>query len=348
MWRDQFYVDGISLRIDAFDGGRGDNAGKIERRMTQIEITAEDYTAVLKKLLQDTLENPESRARLVQVAENLQKAAQTFAERYRLFLQKLDERLWPRESGEQSVFWLAKISDGYASFVKWARQFVDAIESAPPSKGYEPLFIGHGDEHLTARFLALVIVTVGPKYADENNRQRPAIATAIRNLGKKGTRRTRSVVRACETILSMPVAHSLIDCIFMEAGHRDLSNEFANLLERAVAADPEACRRLIEIARTVADDIPPPRGKKISLATAMHQLLLEMLRSRQEETAYTWNDDQEDFVDAVTQATRREVGDPDFDPRPARRRMRARQRRTTGNQLARRERRPAARKPSRI
>ena len=114
MWRDQFYVDGISLRIDAFDGGRGDKADKIERRMKQIEITAEDYAAVLKQLLQDTLENPESRARLVQVAENLQKAAQTFAERYRLFLQKLDERLQPRESGEQSVSWLAKISDGYA------------------------------------------------------------------------------------------------------------------------------------------------------------------------------------------------------------------------------------------
>ena len=294
--------------------------------MKQIEITAEDYTAFLKQLLQDTLENPESRARLVQVAENLQKAAQTFAERYRLFLQKLDERLQPRESGEQSVSWLAKISDGYASFVKWARQFVDAIERAPPSKGYEPLFIGLGNEHLTARFLARVIVTVGPKYADENNRQRPTIATAIRNLGRKGTRRTRFIAKTCETMLSMPVAHSLIDCIFTESGHQDLSNEFPNLLERAVAADPVACRRLTEIAKTVADDISPPRGMKISLATAMHELVLEMLRRAGKQIAYTWNDDQEDFVDDVTQATRREVGNPDFDPRPARRRMRARQR----------------------
>ena len=129
----------------------------------------------------------------------------------------------------------------------------------------------------------------------------------------------------------MPVARSLIDCIFMEAGHRDLSNEFANLLERAVAADPQACRRLTEIASTVAGDIPPPRGKKISVATATHQLLFELLRSRRKETAYTWNDEQEDFVDDVTQATRRQVGDPDFDPRPAWRRMRVARRRTTAN-----------------
>ena len=133
MWRDQFYVDGVRLRVGAFDGGRRDKAGKIERRMTQIEITAEDYAAALTKILQDTLENPESRARVVRVAENLQNAAQTFAERYRLFLQKRDERLWPRESGEQPVFWLAKISDRYQSFVKWARQFVHLIESAPPA-----------------------------------------------------------------------------------------------------------------------------------------------------------------------------------------------------------------------
>ena len=85
MWRDQFYVDGVRLRVGAFDGGRRDKAGKIERRMTQIEITAEDYAAALTKILQDTLENPESRARVVRVAENLQNAAQTFAERYRLF-----------------------------------------------------------------------------------------------------------------------------------------------------------------------------------------------------------------------------------------------------------------------
>lgn len=125
---------------------------------------------------------------------------------------------------------------------------------------------------------ARMIVTLGPEYADENNRQRRTIAKGIRDLGKKKTRRVPFIAKISATILSMPAAHSLIDAIFAESGHQDLSDEFANLLERSAAADPFACRRLADIAQAVASDISPPRGRKISVATAMHELALEILR----------------------------------------------------------------------
>ena len=111
---------------------------------------------------------------------------------------------------------------------------------------------------------------------------------------------------------------------FRQSGHQDLSYEFANLVEPAAAANPVACRRLADIAKAVAGDISPPRGRRISVATAMHELVLERLRCSGKPQAYTWSDEQQDCVDDVTQATRREVGDPDFDPWPSRRRMRAR------------------------
>jgi hypothetical protein len=42
---------------------------------------------------------------------------------------------------------------------------------------------------------------------------------------------------------------------------------------------------------------------------------------------YTYSPDLEDFTDELTKATRIEFGDPNFDPRPAVRRARARQKR---------------------
>jgi hypothetical protein len=44
-----------------------------------------------------------------------------------------------------------------------------------------------------------------------------------------------------------------------------------------------------------------------------------------ETAAFTWSPEEEDFTDRLTQATREEFDDPDFNPVPARRRLRAKQ-----------------------
>jgi hypothetical protein len=291
------------------------------------ELTAEDFSAAGMKILKDALEDPATRAGLLKAADELNEWLQNFIEKLKPLLLRLAEYIQPKEGGEQSTFDPARIADQFKSFTAKICAFVLHVKRLTPSVGYEPLFIGLGDHPVVARGLARMIISLGPEYADQNNRQRRAIIKSVRELGRKSTRRVPFIAKTSGAMLSMPAACSVIDAVFAESGHQDLSYEFANLLERAAAADPIACRRLADIAKVVAGDISPPRGRRISVATAMHELVLERLRCSGKPRAYTWSDEQEDCVDDVTQATRREVGDPDFDPRPARRRMRARLRR---------------------
>ncbi len=291
------------------------------------ELTAEDFSAAGMKILKDVLEDPASRAGLLKAADELHAWLQNFVEKLKPLLMRLAEYIQPKEGGEQSAFNPARIADQFKSFIAKICEFVRHVERSTPSVGYEPLFIGLGDHPVVVRGLARMIIRLGPEYADQNNRQRRAIVKSVRVLEKKSARRVAFIAKTSSAMLSLPAARSLIDAVFAESGHKDLSYEFANLLERAGAADPIACRRLADIARVVAGDISPPRGRRISVATAMHELVLERLRRSGKPRAYTWSDEQEDCVDDVTQATRREVVEPDFDPRPARRRMRARLRR---------------------
>jgi hypothetical protein len=79
-----------------------------------------------------------------------------------------------------------------------------------------------------------------------------------------------------------------------------------------------------QIAAAVAPLLSIPRGPKISTASAAHEILLEELVSVTGSQGYTWDSYKEDYSDPLTQATRREFRDPDFDPRAAYRRVRAR------------------------
>jgi hypothetical protein len=65
------------------------------------------------------------------------------------------------------------------------------------------------------------------------------------------------------------------------------------------------------------------RGPKISAASAAHEFFLACLEGIKEAQAYTWSAVLDDFCDSVTKATRLEFEEPHFDPRPARRRVRA-------------------------
>ncbi len=288
------------------------------------ELTAEDFSAAGMKILKDVPEDPASRAGLLKAADDLHAWLQNFIEKLKPLLLRLAEYIQPKEGGEQSTFDPARIADLFKAFTAKICAFVLHVERLTPSVGYEPLFIGLGDHPIVARGLARMIISLGPEYADQNNRQRRAIVKSVRVLGKKSARRVPFIAKTSGAMLSMPAARSVLDAIFAESGHQDLSYEFANLVEPAAAANPVACRRLADIAKAVAGDISPPRGRRISVATAMHELVLERLRCSGKPQAYTWSDEQQDCVDDVTQATRREVGDPDFDPWPSRRRMRAR------------------------
>jgi hypothetical protein len=326
MCRDQFYVaESAHAQKNAFGEGQEGKAGKMAISIMSNEITAEDFSAAWMKILEDALKDPASRAGLLKATGDFHQWVQNFVGELKPLLKRLDEFIWPK----------------FRPFVEEICEFVLRIERSPPSIAYEPLFIRLGDHPLVARVFARMIVTLGPEYADENNRQRRTIARGIRELGKKKTRRVAFIAKTSCAMLSMPAAHSLIEAIFAESGYQDLGHEFANLLERAAAADPFACRRLADLAKAVGGDISAPRGMKISVATAMHELVLERLRLSGKPRAYTWKEEQQGCTDCVTEATRGEIGNPDFDPRPAWRRMRARlqrKRNSVGNLRYRRPR----------
>ena len=95
-----------------------------------------------------------------------------------------------------------------------------------------------------------------------------------------------------------------------------------------------AYRRLTEIAASIAPRLQNPRGIKVRAASAAHEFFLENVVMPQKPRAYTWDQYKEDFTDSMTEATRHEFEDCEFDPRPAYRRFKARQRQ---NSVASRE-----------
>jgi hypothetical protein len=81
---------------------------------------------------------------------------------------------------------------------------------------------------------------------------------------------------------------------------------------------PYVCR----IAKAIWSRVAVSRGPKVTHASAAHEYFLELIPG---DAAFTWSPEDEDFTDRLTQATREEFDDPDFNPVPARRRLRAKQ-----------------------
>jgi hypothetical protein len=84
--------------------------------------------------------------------------------------------------------------------------------------------------------------------------------------------------------------------------------------------------RITAIAAHVSRHLPTERGKRIRASSAAHEFFLDQVVSLEAPRAFTWSNLEDDFTDAVTLATRKEFNDPDFDPRPARRRLRKQRR----------------------
>jgi hypothetical protein len=111
------------------------------------------------------------------------------------------------------------------------------------------------------------------------------------------------------------------DSFVLEEIFQNADIEFAELLEPAIEGRESAHCRLRAMAAAVAPRIRVNRGPKICAASAAHEFFLKESTPLIGSRAYTWDDIAEDYVDELTQATRIEFGEPDFDPRPARRRL---------------------------
>jgi hypothetical protein len=218
---------------------------------------------------------------------------------------------------------IAEALDPFFGICLMTGMVIQRAAESPPSPGYEQWLVERGWDPVIARLSAQLVIRRGKRIAKERSRLSGA-ASAIRFLARPGRSR-KAVRRRIKVLLAAWEETSVFDTIF---GGTDLSDfEFVRALESAAKGEAAAFERLAEIAALLVPHLSVTRGPRVSEASATHEAFMDFVVSQVEPSAYTWDDVGEKFSDDVTEATRREFDDPDFDPRPARRRFVAGQKR---------------------
>jgi hypothetical protein len=138
----------------------------------------------------------------------------------------------------------------------------------------------------------------------------------------QGNRQQRAILPRAKVLLAAWNETSIVDEMFEKSGLS--AAEFLSLLKAVVEGGALERGRIREIAAAVVPSLPSAAGRKVSPASAVHEEFLDSVGSLLGPRGYTWSHEIEDFMDPVTDATRREFGDPDFDPRAAYQRFDAR------------------------
>ena len=170
---------------------------------------------------------------------------------------------------------------------------------------------------LPARALAYLSLRVG--YRIERDRKRKQVVfEAIRFLAKPGRSASSAIIRRVQTLHAAwretPILEEILD--------NEEGREFIKLLEAAASGEKAVHARLRAVAASLAPTVRVTPGPKVTAASAAHEWALAEWAELINRKAYTWDTETKDFTDDLTKATRIEFGNPDFDPRPARRRLR--------------------------
>jgi hypothetical protein len=193
------------------------------------------------------------------------------------------------------------------------------IATLPPSTGYEPALTQLGVNQLAARAMAHLAANSGKRQAKEQQ-LRPQVVKTIKALTSAPRERLLSYADYLHQIAD---ESSIIDTICCEVDLREW-----DLLKplRLIVDDETADRQyLVAVVAKLGPALRVRRGRKTSAASFAHQFLLEGgLPEQLKCSALTYDAEVEDFTDPLTQATRSEFGDSDFDPRPAKRRAQGR------------------------
>lgn len=189
------------------------------------------------------------------------------------------------------------------------------VAQSPPSPGYETWFVEKGGGRLGARGLAQLLVHAGKRRAHDHYWRGKAVE-ALRDLAQ--LRSWSAVRKRADTLLDCWNESAVLETIFDDAGHDVF--EFVRLLKEAQAGNTSVFNRLAVIAAALRPFLTVARGPKPSPASEAHALFLTAGRDFGAR-AYTWNDLDERFTDSQTRATRRAFNEPNFNPVPARRRV---------------------------
>ena len=196
---------------------------------------------------------------------------------------------------------------------------IDIAELSKPSRGYEPLLMKMGWDQFAARGLAKFVVRRARKRANESKLY-CQVFKDIRYLAK-GPRQRAALVRYAKRLCDRE-ANPIVGDLLYRANVDEL--EFMRLLNLAAEGQEAEFNRLKEIAAKVASQLSIKRGPKIRPASAAHEFFLKGNIGIE---LGPWPEPQQDraaeYVDALTAATRKEFETPDFDSRPAQRRLSA-------------------------
>ena len=210
---------------------------------------------------------------------------------------------------------LDQLQRGFNRVLVFACEAAERLENMPPTPGYEPFLVEHGQHRLVARLMSHFLVSRSTEAANDARTER-TVVDALRFLEKPG-RTARAISRRATALLEAEKTGSPLGEVLH--GSNLSAFEFLELLGAVVRGDRSSSQRVREIAAVLAPRLSVRRGRKASAATIAHELLLS-LGSR----SYSWDYATGDYSDPETQATRLAFGDPDFDPRPASRRQKKR------------------------
>ena len=164
----------------------------------------------------------------------------------------------------------------------------------------------------------LFAVQHGERRARENKRTKSVLA-AFRFLAKPN-RQYRGIRSRAEILLAADEETSLIGTAFSKAGLHE--EEFLKRLTAVVDGRPEDRSRIAAIAADIFPHLSAPRGRKITAASAAYEFIRGLSPDLAKVNRRRRIIEQEDqFIDPLAEATRREFQDPTFSPRSARRRL---------------------------
>jgi hypothetical protein len=169
---------------------------------------------------------------------------------------------------------------------------------------------------IAARGLADVTVRRGKRTAREAKHFRE-VADAIGFLAKM--RQKGATARRARTILRAWKDTSVVETLFCSAGLEEF--EFIRLLQELEKHGNTDYERLAHLAAQIVPHLTLTRGPKMGAASAAHAFLLEHdLPIPPRRRPHSRGDRTAENVDALTEATRTEFCEPDFDSRPMKRR----------------------------
>jgi hypothetical protein len=191
----------------------------------------------------------------------------------------------------------------------------------PKDRGYAKFLATLGYDRNWAGMLAAKIVEEGRVRAATSQKKRE-FAQALRRL--TNPRLETEAFLANAKVVSEAVNGTLLTDGLFEDLRLFEGLEFIRELRFCLAEDLSGRAEVCRIAKAIWRRVVVSRGPKLTHSSAAHEYFLES-QSIFGPAAFTWSPEDEDFTDRLTQATREEFDDPDFNPVPARRRLRAKQ-----------------------